>query len=61
MATPSPIRRAKDKENCRIFKGLAQNVAPDGPTRLCDVVKGDETWLYFYGIPCVSREGSDNF
>ena len=24
---------------------------PDGPKRLCDVVTGDDTWLYLDGIP----------
>ena len=24
---------------------------PNGPKRVSDVVTGDETWIYFYGIP----------
>ena len=24
---------------------------PNGPKRITDIVTGDETWIYFYGIP----------
>ena len=48
---PHLLTDQRKRQRVECSKGVLKMFEPDGPKWLCDVVRGDETRLYFYGIP----------
>lgn len=48
---PHLLSEDQKKRRVECSRQLLKDFEPNGPKRLCDIVTGDETWLWFYGIP----------
>ena len=48
---PHLLSEDQKKRRVECSRQLLNDFEPNGPKRLCDIVTGDETWLWFYGIP----------
>ena len=48
---PHVLTPEQKKNRVSCARQLLDMFEPNGPKRVSDVVTGDETWIYFYGIP----------
>lgn len=48
---PHVLTPEQKKNRVSCARQLLDLFEPNGPKRITDVVTGDETWIYFYGIP----------
>ena len=48
---PHVLTPEQKKNRVSCARQLLDIFGPNGPKRISDIVTGDETWIYFYGIP----------
>ena len=48
---PHVLTQEQKEQRVHCARKLLDMFEPNGPKRISDVVTGDETWIYFYGIP----------
>ena len=48
---PHLLSEDQKKRRVECLRQLLNDFEPNGPKRLCDIVTGDETWLWYYDIP----------
>ena len=48
---PHLLSEDQKKRRVECLRQLLNDFEPNRPKRLCDIVTGDETWLWYYDIP----------